>query len=67
MIPNKPQLQVGRMNIEREDYKTKEKTIVPLDVAVAEIETYGIDFFEQYFQKGSIWVTFKDIIFKKAK
>jgi hypothetical protein len=55
------------MNIEREDYKTKEKTIVPLDVAVAEIKTYGVDFFEQYFQKDGIWLTYKNIIFKKAK
>ena len=53
------------MNIEREDYQTKEKTIVSLDIAIAEIKTYGIDFLEQYFQKGGTWVTYKNIIFKK--
>jgi hypothetical protein len=36
-------------------------------VAVAEIKTYGLDFFEQYFQKDGIWLTYKNIIFQKAK
>ena len=47
------------MTIERTDQSTGEKTYLSLEAATAEIKTYGIDFFDRYFNHNGIWLTDK--------